>query len=140
MESRGLASSAGPKPSSPWRPLTDWRADDRHHQQSPNSVHHGSHSQTGEPRTGAMSKVQILFTSEFTHQLESHHEQSSNAACHQCDSHTGESRTSIVNRVQMELTTEATHKLEPMGSSVSRVQIQSTMEATHFLESQGQVS
>src|SRR6266404_4124458 len=33
LESQGQALSAGSKSSSPWKPLTDWRAKDRHHQQ-----------------------------------------------------------------------------------------------------------
>src|SRR6266404_6358617 len=38
------------------RPLTNWTAKDRHHQQGPNPAHHESHSHTGEPRTGIVSR------------------------------------------------------------------------------------
>src|SRR6266404_5485804 len=68
LESQGQVSSAGAKSSSPQNPLTDWRAKDRHCQQGPNTAHHGSHSHTGEPRTGVVSRVKIQLT---THILES---------------------------------------------------------------------
>src|SRR6266404_1647169 len=48
LESQGQVSSAGSKSSSPQKPLTNWRAKDRHHQQSPNPAHHGSHSRPEE--------------------------------------------------------------------------------------------
>src|SRR6266404_6263667 len=80
LESRGWALSAGPKSSSPQKPPTNWRAKDRHHQQGPNPAHHGSNSQTGEPKTGIVSRAQIQFTTEATHQLESQGQASSAAS------------------------------------------------------------
>src|SRR6266404_1877683 len=41
------------------------------HQQGQNRAHQGSHSQTGEPRTHIISRVQIQLTMEATHFLES---------------------------------------------------------------------
>ncbi len=71
LESQGQALSAGFKSSSPWKPHTIWRAKDRHHQQCPNTAHHGSHSHPGESRIGVVSRVQIQLTTEATHILES---------------------------------------------------------------------
>src|SRR6266404_2699105 len=71
LESQGEPSSAGPKSSSPPKPLTFWRAKDRCCQQSPNPPHHGSHSLSGEPRTGIVSRVQIQPITKATHFLES---------------------------------------------------------------------
>ncbi len=59
LESQGQALSAGSKCSSPQKPLTDWRAKDRHCQQGPNPAHHENHSLPGEPKIGIVSKVQI---------------------------------------------------------------------------------
>src|SRR6267378_1011830 len=42
LESQGHTLSAGSKSSSPWKPLTDWRAKDTHHQQGQNPAHHES--------------------------------------------------------------------------------------------------
>src|SRR6266404_214186 len=67
LESQGQALSEGSKSSSPWKPLTPWRAKDRHHQQGQNPAHHGSHSLSG----GIVSRVKIQLTMEATHQLES---------------------------------------------------------------------
>ena len=39
LEGQGQASSAGSKSSSPWKPLTNWRAEDGCHQQGPNPAH-----------------------------------------------------------------------------------------------------
>ncbi len=71
LESQGQALSAESKSTSPQKSLTVWRAEDRHHEQGPNPPHHRSHSPTGEPRTGIMSRVQIHLTTEATHWLES---------------------------------------------------------------------
>src|SRR6266404_1757980 len=146
-------------------PLTSWRAEDSHCEQGPNPAHNGSHSQTGEPKTGVMSRVQMHLTTEATHILESQgkvssagskfsspqkvltswrakercHQQGPNPAHHTSHSPTGEPGTGIVSRGQIQLTMEATHFLESRGGVVSRVQIQLTTGATHFLESQGWV-
>src|SRR6266404_1389914 len=135
LESQGQASSAGSKSSSPQKPLTSWRAKDRHHQQGQNPAHHGSHSLPGEPRIGVVSRVKIQLTTEATHFLESqgqvssagsessspqkplttwrakdrHHQQGQNPAHHRSHSHTREPRTGVVSRVKIQLTTEATH-------------------------------
>jgi len=135
------ALSAGSKFSSPWKPLTNWKAKERHCQQGPNPAHHRSHLQTGEPRTALSAGSKIQLTMEATHRLES--------------------ETGIVSRVKIQLTTETTHFLESQGQVpsagqnpshhrshsqtgeprtgvISRVQIQLTTEATHTLKSQGQ--
>src|SRR6266404_1745739 len=102
------------KSSSPPKPLTSWTArdsimsrvqiqltteathflesQDRHHEQGPNTAHHGNHSLPGQPRTAIMSRVQCstppkLLTSWTA--KDSHREQ-----------------------VQIQFTTEATHILE----------------------------
>ncbi len=47
-------------------------AKDRGYQQGQNLAHHGSHSQTEEPRAGVVvNRVKIQFTTEATHILES---------------------------------------------------------------------
>ena len=92
LESQGQVSSAGLKCSSPQKPLTNWRAKDRCHEQGRNAAHHGSYSLPGEPRTGVVSGVQIQLTTDC--------------------SPTGEPRTGVVSRVQIQLTMEATHFLE----------------------------
>src|SRR6266404_124558 len=125
-------------------PLTYWRTKDRHCEQGQNATHHGSHSPTGEPGTGVVSRVQIQLTTEATHFLESqgqasgagskcsspqkpltswrakdrHHEQDRNPAHHGSHSPTGEPRTGVVSRVQNQLTTEATHGLESQGQAL----------------------
>src|SRR6266404_5584417 len=100
LESQGQASSAESKSSSPWKPLTSWRAKDRCCQQGQNPAHHRSRSQTGEPRMGIISRVKIQLTME-------------------ANSQTGEPRTGIVSRVKLWLTTEATHQLESQGQVLS---------------------
>src|SRR6266404_1960722 len=77
LESQGQASPAGSKSSSPQKPLTYWRAKDRHHQQGQNPAHHISHSLPEEPRTGVVSRVEIQLTTEATHSLESQGQASS---------------------------------------------------------------
>ena len=68
LEGQGQASSAGSKSSSPWKPLTNWRAEDGCHQQGPNPAHHRSNSPTREPGTGVVvNRVQIQLTNEATH-------------------------------------------------------------------------
>ncbi len=71
LESQGQALSVGTKSSSPWRPLTSWRAEDRHCQQGPNPAHHRSHSHPREQRTGIIRREQIHLTMKATHLLES---------------------------------------------------------------------
>src|SRR6266404_2226881 len=71
LESQGQVLSAGSKSSSPWKPLTAWRAKDRCCQQGQNPGHHRSHLLSEEPRTGVISRVKIQLTTEATHQLES---------------------------------------------------------------------
>src|SRR6266404_2959023 len=130
LESRGQASSAGSKSSSPWKPLTPWRAKDRCCQQGRNPAHHRGHSLPGEPRTGVVSRVQIQLTMEATHFLESqgqvlsagskssspwkpltpwrakdrYCQQGPNPAHHGSHSQTGEPSTGIVSRDQIQLT------------------------------------
>ncbi len=145
LESQGQALSAGSKSSSPWKPLTPWRVEDRCRQQCPNPAHHRSHSLSEEPRTGVVSRVQIQLTTEATHILESqgqassagskssspwkpltfwrdkdrHHQQGPNPVHHRSHSHSGEARTSAVNRVKIQLTMETTHFLERQGQVLS---------------------
>src|SRR6267378_2534917 len=167
LESQGQVLSAGSKSSSPWKPLTDWRAKDRCCQQGPNPAHHGSHSLSGEPRTGVVSRVQIQLTMEATHFLESQGQvlsagskssspwkpltswrakdrccqQGENPAHHGSHSLPGEPRSGVVGREKIQFTTETTHFLESQGQvSSAGTNIQLTTKATYFLESQGQAS
>src|SRR6266404_3530232 len=145
LESQGQVLSAGSKSSSPRKPLTNWRAKDSHSQQDPNPAHHESHSQTGEPRTGAVSRVKIQLTIEATYALKSQGQASSaglkssspwkpltpfrgedrccqqgqNPAHHRSHSRSGEPRTGVISRVKIHLTTEATHILESQGQASS---------------------
>jgi len=62
LESQGQASSAGSKSSLPQRPLTHWRAKDKHPQhpqQGPNPAHHGSHSPTEKSKTGIVRRFEM---------------------------------------------------------------------------------
>jgi len=130
-------SSAGSKSSSSQKPLTNWRAKDRH-QQGLNPAHHKSHSPTGEPRTGIVSRVQIQLTMEAAHQLEGQGQLSSagskysspqkplthwrakdrgcqqgpNPAYHKSHSLPGEPRTGTISKVQVQLIMKATCPLE----------------------------
>src|SRR6266404_2655472 len=77
LKSQGQASLAGSKSSSPQKPLTIWRAKDRHCQQGQNPGHHRSYTLSGEPRTDVISRVKIHLTTEATHILESQGQASS---------------------------------------------------------------
>ncbi len=70
LESRGQATSSGSKWSSPWKPLTDWKAKDGHHYQGANAAHYESHSLPEEPRAGIINRVKMQLTTQATHQLE----------------------------------------------------------------------
>jgi len=126
-------------------PLTNWRAGDRCHQQGPNLAHHRSCSQSGEPRTGVVSRVKIKLIMEATHFLESpgqvslagskysspqkpltlwrvedgHCQQGPNPAHHGSHSLSGEPRTGTISRVKIQLIIEATHILESQGQALS---------------------
>src|SRR6266403_2029764 len=118
LESQGQVLSAGSKSSSPWKPLTPWRAKDRCCQQGPNPAHHGSHSLSGEPRTCIISRVQIQLTMEATHSLESQGQvlsTGSKSSSPQKPLTGWRPRTGIVSRVQIQFTREATHILESQG-------------------------
>src|SRR6266404_4276171 len=71
LESQGQVLCAGSNCSSQWKPLTNWRAKDSHHEQGPNAAHYRSHSLPGEPRTAIMSRFQMQANTEATHFLES---------------------------------------------------------------------
>src|SRR6266404_2969265 len=131
LGSQRWVSSAGSKHSSPRKLLTNWRVEERHCEQGPNTVHNGGHSQTGKPRTGVVSRVQTQLTTEATHILENqgqassagskcsppqklltcwrakdrHCEQVQNAAHHRSHSLAEKPGTGIISRVQIQLTT-----------------------------------
>ncbi len=46
------------------------KSEDRHHKQGQNVVYHGSHSLSGEPRTGIVRRIEMQLTMEVTHLLE----------------------------------------------------------------------
>ncbi|KAH8979664.1 hypothetical protein EDB86DRAFT_3248286 [Lactarius hatsudake] len=145
LESRGQPSSAGFKHSEPRQPLTNWRAEDRRRQQASNTPSHGSHSRTGEPRTGVVSRLQTQRATAATHELESRgqassagfkhsesrqpltswraedrrRQQASNTPSHGSHSPTGEPRTGVVSRLQRHRATAATHQLESRGQASS---------------------
>ncbi|KAH9054855.1 hypothetical protein EDB87DRAFT_1824953 [Lactarius vividus] len=147
LESRGQASSAGWKHSEPRQPLTLWRAEDRRRQQSGNTASHGSHSRTGEPRTGVVSRLQTRRATAATHSLESRgqassavwkhseprqpltswraedrrRQQAGNTANHSSHSHPGEPRTGVVSSLEIQRATAATHFLESRGQASSAV-------------------
>src|SRR6266404_925232 len=128
-----------------------------------NPAHNGSHSQTGEWRTGIVSrKIQLMM--EATHKLENRGQASlvgpkcsspqksltpwrTEDRCGQQSpvhhgSHllSGEPRTGVICRVQHPAH-DRSHSQpgKPRTGIISRVQIQFTMEATHILESRRQV-
>jgi hypothetical protein len=160
--------SAGQKHSKAPQPLTLWRAKDRHCQQARNTAKHHSHSQTGEPRTGIVSRPETQQGTTATQPLTSwrakdrHCQQARNTARHHSHSHPGEPRTGIVSRPETQQGTTATHinwrakdrhcqqarntarhhshshPGEPRTGIVSRPETQQGTTATHILESQGQ--
>jgi len=73
LESQGQASSAGSKYSSPRKPLTYWRAKDKHCEQGPNTAQHRSHSHPGEARIGVISRAQIQLGKTATDLLDRYH-------------------------------------------------------------------
>jgi len=122
LESQGQASSAGSKYSSPQKPLTNWRAKDEHHQQGQNPAHHRSHSHSGEPRTGIVSRVKIQLTTEATHQLDSQGQAlsaGSKSSSPQKPLTSWRPKDRCHRRVKVQLTTEATHQLESQGQALS---------------------
>src|SRR6266404_5130502 len=113
LESQRNASLAGSKCNSSWKPLTNWRAKNRCHEQGPNVPHHRSHSQTGEPRTSTVSMLHVQFTTNATHRLKSQGQASpAGVAHHESHSLPGGPRTGAVSRIKIQLTTEATHSLK----------------------------
>src|SRR6266702_3328835 len=116
-----------------------------HRQQPSNAASHGSHSRTGEPRTGVVSSLQTQRATAATHQLESRGEpssaafkcsepwqpltdwrvedrrrqQPSNAASHGSHSRTGGPRTCVISSLQTQRATAATHELESRGQASS---------------------
>ena len=77
LEGRGQTSSAVLKHSKAQQPLTNWRVEDRHHQEASNTARHSSHSQTGEQKTGIISRLQTQQGTATTHRLESRGQASS---------------------------------------------------------------
>ena len=56
------------------QPLTPWRVKDSHCQQVWNTARHNSHSLTGEPREGIVSRFDIQQATAATHFLENQEE------------------------------------------------------------------
>src|SRR6266404_160283 len=124
LGSRGQASLAGLKCCSLRKPLTNWRTRDTRRYEDPDVGHHESHSQTGEPRTCVINRVQVQATTEATHLLERRGQASSGRCKSTQDrshSRTGGARRGVVSRVQtpMQFSTENTHSLESRGLSSS---------------------
>ena len=71
LESQGQTLSARYKHSKAPQPLTCWRFKDRHCQQARNTARYYSHSQTEEPRTGIVSRLETQQGTTATHQLKS---------------------------------------------------------------------
>ncbi|KAH8991821.1 hypothetical protein EDB86DRAFT_2830720, partial [Lactarius hatsudake] len=144
LESRGQASSAAFKHSEPRQPLTSWRAEDRRRQQASSTASHGSHSLSGEPRTGVVSSLQTRRATAATHFLESRGQASSAAFKH------SEPRQPLTlwraeDRRRQQPSNTASHGShslsgEPRTGVVSSLQTQRATAATHFLESRGQAS
>jgi hypothetical protein len=100
LDSQGQASSTGNICSKAPQPLTSWRDKDRHHQQARIAARHHSHSQTGEPRTGIISRPEL--------QQKNHsHSQSE------------EQRTEMISTLELQQGTIATHILESQGQALS---------------------
>jgi len=113
LESQGQALLAGTISSSPRKPLTRWRAEDRHHQLGPNPAPHESHSQTGEQRIGIITKSSSPWKPLTSWRgKDKHYQLGQNPACQGSHSPTGEQMTGMVSREQIQLTTEATHSLK----------------------------
>jgi hypothetical protein len=81
---------------------------------------HHSHSQTGEPKIGIISRLELQQGTTDTHPLEAkdrHHQQARIAARHYSHSHTGEPRIGMISRLEFQLGTTATHILESPGQA-----------------------
>jgi len=77
LERQGQASSAGSQIQFTTRTTHFLESQGQVSQQGPNPAHYGTHSQTGEPRTGIISRVKIQPTTKATHLLESQGQASS---------------------------------------------------------------
>ncbi|KAI9447335.1 hypothetical protein BJY52DRAFT_1228307 [Lactarius psammicola] len=124
LEGRGQASSAGLKRSEARQPLTNWRAEDRRRQQARNAARHGSHSPTGEPRTGVVSRLETQRGTAATHFLESRGQASSaglkrSEARQPLTNWRSEDRRRVVSRLETQRGTAATHILESRGQASS---------------------
>src|SRR6266404_1626437 len=71
LKSQEHAFSATSKYTSPLKPLTSCRTENRCHKESPNAPHYQSHSLPGEPLTGVISSIKVHLTTKATHFLES---------------------------------------------------------------------
>ncbi|SRR6266404_1800797 len=143
LESQGQALSARFKCSSPQKPLTPWRAKGRCHQWCQNAVHHKDHSLPGGPKTCAISRLRIQFTTYGTHKLKSQGQVSSPGSkwcSHRSHSPTGEPRTGVVSMDQMYHYISYSLSGEPRTCIISWLQMQLTTEVTYSLEHQRQVS
>ena len=121
--------------------LTSWRVKNKDFQQAKIAERYHSHSQTGEPRTGIISRL------EMQQGTTSH-------------SQTGEPRMGIISRLELQQGTTTTHILkyqgqassearnaarnhshshpgEPRTGIMSRLELQQAITATYILESQG---
>src|SRR6266702_2920872 len=144
LESRGQASLVGLKRSHAWQPLTIWRAEDRRRQRARNAATHGSHSLSGEPRTGVVSELETQPRTAATHKLESRG-QASSAGLKRSHARQPLTDWRAEDRRRQRVRNAATngsHSLsgEPRIGVVSWLETQLRMAATHFLESRGQAS
>ena len=152
LDSQGQALSAGQKHSKASQPLTSWRAKDRHCQQARNTVRHHSHSLSGEPRTGIVSRLETqqgttatcilksqgqAFSAGYKHskapQLltywrakDRHCQQTRNIATHHSYSHTSEPSTGVIRSFIKNV--QVTSWYSPTRSSMKHDQALTTIE------------
>ena len=77
--------------------LTYWSAKDRHDQQDRIAARHHSHPQTGEPRTGMISRLELQQDTTATHILRA--------------------RTGMISSLELQQCTTATHRLKSQGQA-----------------------
>src|ERR1700761_6143901 len=100
---------------------------------------HHSHSQTGEPRTGIVSRLESQQGTAATHFLKSQGQALSAGLNHRKAQQPLTFWRGIVRRLETQQGTAATHRLESQEQAlVSRLESQQAIAATHILKSQGQ--
>ena len=121
------------------QPLTNWRAEDRNHQQTWSTARHFSHLQTGEQRTGIVSRLKSRKACShlLTEEQRKHHQQAWEkgiAATHILES----SGQALSAGLKLSMAWQPLTPWSAEAGIISMLEIQQGMAATHRLESREQ--